>query len=234
MSGRVPRLLLAAVAVSLVATACGSGGSGGSSIKEGGGFRLGGAASIDSLKPLLAFPQGAYTTFENIYPYPVQYTPKLQFVPDFARSWTESADGRTWTFHTQPNAKWSDGKPLTAADVAWTFSTILKFADGPTANSAGTTAHMASATAPNATTVAVTYKQPVPNALSQLQQVPILPQHVWAKYATGNGKALTTFTNSAPIVSGGPFKLVKYTPKQIALFQRNPRYYGPKPHIDEL
>ena len=233
MSGRVPRLLLAAVAVSMVATACGSG-AGGSSVKQGGLFRLGSASSIDSLNPFVAFQQDAYSTFEQIYPMLVQYNPKLQFVPDFARSWQESPDGRTWTFHTQPNAKWSDGKPLTAADAAWTFSTILKFQNGPTANSAGTTAHMASATAPNATTLVVTYKQPVANVLSQLQQVPILPEHIWAKYATGNGKALTTFTNPAPIVSGGPFKLVKYTPKQIVLFKRNPNYYGPKPHIDEL
>ena len=233
MSGRVPRLLLAAVAVSMVATACGSG-AGGSSVKQGGLFRLGSASSIDSLNPFVAFQQDAYATFEQIYPMLVQYNPKLQFAPDFARSWTESADGKTWTFHTQPNAKWSDGKPLTAADAAWTFSTILKFQNGPTANSAGTTAHMASATAPNATTLVVTYKQPVANVLSQLQQVPILPEHIWAKYATGNGKALTTFANPAPIVSGGPFMLVKYTPKQIVLFKRNPNYYGPKPHIDEL
>ena len=233
MSGRVPRLLLAAVAVSMVATACGSG-AGGSSVKQGGLFRLGSASSIDSLNPFVAFQQDAYSTFEQIYPMLVQYNPKLQFVPDFARSWQESPDGRTWTFHTQPNAKWSDGKPLTAADAAWTFSTILKFASGPTANSAGTTAHMASATAPNATTLVVTYKQPVANVLSQLQQVPILPEHIWAKYATGNGKALTTFANPAPIVSGGPFMLVKYTPKQIVLFKRNPNYYGLKPHIDEL
>ena len=91
---------------------------------------------------------------------------------------------------------------------------------------------MKSATAPNATTLVLTYKQPVANVLSQVQQVPILPEHIWAKYATGNGKALKTFSNNAPIVSGGPFILDKYTPKQIALFKRNPNFYGPKPHID--
>jgi peptide/nickel transport system substrate-binding protein len=93
---------------------------------------------------------------------------------------------------------------------------------------------MASATAPNATTLVVTYKQPVANVLSQLQQLPILPEHIWAKYAAGNGKGLTSFANNAPIVSGGPFILQKYTPKQIALFKRNPTFYGPKPHIDGL
>src|SRR5262245_22509967 len=232
MSGRVPRLLLAAVAVSMVATACGSGSSGGSQVKEGGVYRLGTASTIDSLNPFVAFNSAAYTTFEYIYPMLVQYNPSLQFVPDFARSWQQSADGRTWTFHTQPNAKWSDGKPLTAADAAWTYSTILKFQNGATANSAGYVAHMTSATAPNATTLVLKYSQPVANVLSQVQQAPILPEHIWAKYATGNGKALKRFQNNAPIVSGGPFILTKYTPKQIALFKRNPGYYGTKPHID--
>jgi peptide/nickel transport system substrate-binding protein len=195
-------------------------------------FRLGSNSSIDSLNPFVAFQGDAYVTFEYIYPMLVQYNPKLQFVADFARSWSESPDGRVWTFHTQPGAKWSDGKPLTAADAAWTYQTILKYQDGATANSAGYVAHLKSAVAPNATTLVMTYKRPVANVLSQVQQVPILPEHIWAKYATGNGKALTRFTNNAPIVSGGPFVLTKYTPKQIALFKRNPAFYGPRPHID--
>jgi peptide/nickel transport system substrate-binding protein len=195
-------------------------------------FRLGSNSSIDSLNPFVAFQGDAYVTFEYIYPMLVQYNPKLQFVADFARSWSESPDGKVWTFHTQPGAKWSDGKPLTAADAAWTYSTILKYQDSATANSAGYVAHLKSAVAPDATTLVLTYKRPVANVLSQVQQVPILPEHVWAKYATGSGKALTRFANNAPIVSGGPFVLTKYTPKQIALFKRNPTFYGPKPHID--
>jgi peptide/nickel transport system substrate-binding protein len=225
------------VTIALTATACGAsgGGTGGSqAVKDGGVFRLGSASSIDSLNPFVALQEDAYTTFEYIYPYLVQYNPKLQFVPDLARSWQQSADGRTWTFHTQPNAKWSDGKPLTAADAAWTYSTILKFQSGPTANSAGYIAHLKSATAPNATTLVLTYARPVANVLSQVQQIPILPEHIWAQYATGNGKGLTRFTNAAPIVSGGPFTLVKYVAKQIALFRRNPSFYGRRPHIDGL
>ncbi len=235
------RLVRAALGVALPAVAlaaCGSGSGGGggstgaSKIVNGGVFRLGSAAGIDSLNPFVAFQSDAYTTFEYIYPELVQYNSKLQFVPDFASSWKESANGLTWTFHTQPNAKWSDGKPLTAADAAWTFNTILKFQNGPTANSAGYVAHMKSASAPNPTTLVLTYTRPVANVLSQVQQVPILPEHIWATYATGNGKGLTRFTNSAPIVAGGPFTLVKYVPKQIALFKKNPLFYGPKPHVD--
>src|SRR6516165_8459224 len=225
------QLAAAAVVVALAVAACGSSSSGGQ-VKEGGVYRLGTPSTIDSLNPFVAFNSDAYSTFTYIYPELVQYNPKQQFVPDFARSWQVSPDGKVWTFHTQPNAKWSDGKPLTATDVAWTYNTILKFQNGPTANSAGYVAHMKSVTAPNATTVVLTYTRPVANVLSQVQQVPILPEHIWAKYATGNGKALMRFSNDAPIVSGGPFILYKYTPKQIALFKRNPDFYGPKPHID--
>jgi peptide/nickel transport system substrate-binding protein len=229
---RAAGLVAAVAALTLAAAACGGSSGSGSSVKDGGVFRLGSSSSIDSLNPFVAFQGDAYVTFEYIYPELVQYNAGLQFVPDFARSWSESTDGLTWTFHTQPGAKWSDGKPLTAADAAWTYSTILKYQNGATANSAGYVAHLKSATAPNATTLVLTYSRPVANVLSQVQQVPILPEHVWAKYATGNGKALTRFSNNAPIVSGGPFILTKYTPKQIALFKRNPGFYGPRPHID--
>jgi peptide/nickel transport system substrate-binding protein len=226
------RLAAAAAVVALAVAACGGTSSGGGEVKQGGVFRMGSNSTIDSLNPFVAFNGDAYTTFEYIYPYLVQFNPKLQFIADFARTWQHNPDGTVWTFHTQPNAKWSDGKPLTAADAAWTYNTILKYQNGATANSAGYVAHMKSATAPNATTVVLTYKRPVANVLSQVQQVPILPEHIWGKYATGNGKAMTRFSNGAPIVSGGPFILDKYTPKQIALFKRNPSFYGPKPHID--
>jgi peptide/nickel transport system substrate-binding protein len=74
----------------------------------------------------------------------------------------------------------------------------------------------------------------VANVLAQIQQAPILPEHIWAKYATGTGKQLKLWPNPAPVVSGGAFILAKYTPKQIALFKRNPNFYGTKPHIDGL
>lgn len=234
--GRQTRVVAVLAGIALASAACGGGSAGGSGggsggIKEGGIFRLGSSSSIDSLNPFVTFQADTYVTLEYIYPYLVQYNPKLQFVADFASKWQVSPDGKTWTFHTAPNAKWSDGKPLTAADAAWTYTTIMKFQKGATSNSAGYVAHMTSAVAPNPTTLVLTYSTPVANVLSQVQQVPILPEHVWAKYATGDGKALKTFSNAAPIVSGGPFTLFQYTAKQSALFKRNPNFYGQKPHI---
>ncbi len=195
-------------------------------------FRLGGTEPIDSMNPFVAVNSSSYAVFENIYPSLVQVDPALRTVPDFAGSWQMSPDGKTWTFHTEPGAKWSDGEPLTAADAAWTFETVIKHQEGPTGSLAGYVAHMESATAPDPNTLVLKYSRPVANVLAQMSGIQILPEHVWARFAAGDGKGLLTFTNPAPVVSGGPFTPVKYAQSRIALLKRNPRYYGPSPHID--
>src|ERR1700757_1933382 len=96
----------------------------GSHTKAGGTFRLGTSSRIDSLNPYVAFNQDAYNTFEYIYPLLVQYDKSNRhFVPDFASSWRSSNGGKTWTFKTRPPPGWTDGKPLTAKDAAWTINT---------------------------------------------------------------------------------------------------------------
>jgi peptide/nickel transport system substrate-binding protein len=229
---RLPGIAAIAAVIALAAAGCGNGELG--SAKLGGVFRLGSDSSIDSLNPFVAFQSDADTTFGYIYPELVQYDSQMRIVPDFATSWSESDGGKVWTFHTVPNAKWSDGKPLTAQDAAWTLQTILKYQNTATSNSAGYVTDMTSAAAPNADTLVLTYSQPVANVLAQVEEVYILPEHVWAKYATGNGKGLTNFQNNAPIVSGGPFTLISYTPGEVALLKRNPLFFGPKPHIQGL
>jgi len=155
----------------------------------------------------------------------------MSIVPAFATSWKRSDDGLTWTFETHHGAKWSDGKPLSAADAAFTLSMIIKYQDGPTGQLAGFTSNMTSATA-DGDTLTVVYSKPVSNVLAQMTQVPILPQHVWAPLATGDGKQITTFQNGAPMVSGGPFRLTQYKKDQLALFDRNPNWWGAtKPKI---
>jgi len=244
MRGRA-RTIAALAALALVTAACSGGSSGGSSssssssVKEGGTLRLGTATGLDSMNPFVAFSADSYSVFEYIYPYLVQYDTKtMQFAPDFATSWEESPDGLTWTFHTRPNAKWSDGQPLTADDAAWTFNMVIKYEKGPTAADSGTFSHVKSVVATDPNTLVITYKKPSAVALPNLQEMPILPPQVWSKFATGDGKDLKTFpnvpANGKPLVSGGPFMMVKYVPKQVAVFEKNPNYYGTPAHVDEF
>ena len=231
------------VAALALATGCasqssppGGNNNGSHKVVEGGTLRLGSASSIDSMNPFVALNQDAYSTFEYIYPELVQYNAQLQFAPDFAKSWSTSSGGKVWTFKTQPGAKWSDGQPLTAKDAAWTFTTILDLAKTAAGNHAATLTNLKTAKATDDNTLVLTYSVPVANVLSNLQQLPILPEHVWSKYTANNGKALKNYANTPtdgqPVVSGGPFELVKFQKDQIALFKQNPDWYGPKPHID--
>jgi peptide/nickel transport system substrate-binding protein len=214
----------AAVAVSLAH---------GSTDKSGGVFRLGSSSSIDSLNPFVAFNQLSYNTFAYIYPLLVVYDrSNRNFAPDFAVSWKVSNGGKTWTFKTRANAKWSDGQPLTAADAAWTINTNIKYQSTGAANNAGLIAHIIRASAPNSTTLIVRYAAPVGNVLSQFEQLPILPRHVWSKYTGHKGNDLKSFPNNAPIVSGGAFVLTKYKKDEIALYEHNNSFYGPKPKVD--
>jgi len=235
MRGSAGRVALF-VALALVGAGCTSGGSGQGS-GSGGHLIIGTTSNIDTLNPFVTFQQNSYAAFEYIYPQLVQYNDQMSdFVPDFASSWKTSEDGLTWTFNTAPSATWSDGQPLTAKDAAFTFNTILKYGDGPAGNLIGGLANVTKVEATNDNTLVVTYSVPAANVLPELQGLSILPEHVWAQYATGDGKGLRTFPNvptgDQPLVSGGPFELAQYKKDQVAIFQRNPSFYGPKPSID--
>jgi peptide/nickel transport system substrate-binding protein len=227
------RRLLTGTTIAAMAVAVFVSAAPGSTAKSGGTFRLGTSSRIDSLNPFVAFNQDAYSTFMYVYPALVQYDrTNLQFGPDFARSWQVSKDGKTWTFKTVAGATWSDGQPLTAADAAWSITTAVKYKNTGAANDAGLIAHITGATAPSPTTLVVHYDTPVGNVLSQFEQFPILPQHIWSKYTGHKGADLKTFANAAPVVGAGPFTLVKFQKDQIALFQKNDTFYGPKPQVD--
>jgi peptide/nickel transport system substrate-binding protein len=235
-AGRRARQAALLLAVLLAAVGCGGGGNGGGTgggkVVEGGTLRVGTNDTIDSMNPFVGFNQLAYTAYQYLYPSLLVRDAKLQLVGDFAERWESSSDGKTWTFKTRANATWSDGKPLTAKDTAWTINTIVKFKDGPASNAAGYVANITKAEAPDDTTLVVTYDTPLANALSKMASITILPEHVWSPLAAGKGEKLKTFQNNVPIVSAGPFNLERYTKKQIALFKKNPTFYGPKPRID--
>jgi peptide/nickel transport system substrate-binding protein len=225
-------LLAACVVIGAPVAGCGSSGeSGGSGSKT---FRIGstGASVFDSPNPFVGISSIAHATYRYLYPYLVQYDKNLDVQAAFASKWSTSADGKTWTFSTQPNAKWSDGKPLTAKDAAWTYNTIIKFKAGPAAAFAPYVDDVKSVSAPDDDTLVVRIAQPSSALLANLQQLPILPEHVWASHAGGSGAALKTFSNLPPMVSGGPFNLARYKNRSFALLKRDPNWWGEAPKID--
>ncbi|WCL48639.1 extracellular solute-binding protein [Leptospira sp. GIMC2001] len=64
--------------------------------------------------------------FTSLYEPLTSYHPiTLETMPHLARDWKISADKKKFTFYIDGNAKWSDGKPVTAEDVLFTYDTIM-------------------------------------------------------------------------------------------------------------
>ena len=104
-------------------------------------------------------------------------------IPGLAESWKGSKDGLTWTYKLRPGLKWSDGKPLTAEDVAWNVNTSR---DEEWINHSATTANL-DATAKDDTTLVI--KTKVPDPKLPTMDVYILPKHIWGKMsADARGK----------------------------------------------
>jgi peptide/nickel transport system substrate-binding protein len=233
-------LALAAAAALLVAAGCG-GGSSSDDAGTGGGPHKGGILTvgttdyIDSLNPFRYITLQSYNALIVLYPQLVQYAEtkadpdKLEIVGDWAQSWDHSADGSTWTFHLKPNTKWSDGKPMTAEDAAWTINTIVKYANGPTAVAAAGVAHVKDAVATDPSTLVIHYDGPVGNALQQLETVFLVPEHVWKPLLGSDGKGLKAYKPEADprdFVTGGAYTVQSFQPKGKVVFRPNPNYYG--------
>jgi peptide/nickel transport system substrate-binding protein len=225
-----------AAAILLAAAGCGgaSSSSSGGGTTPGGILNVGTTSEIDSLNPFVAIESQAYNAFVMEYPQLVQYGPGLKIVGDWATKWETSADGKTWTFHLKPGGKWTDGKPLTAADAAWTGNTIIKYKDAGSAVLAPALTHATRFDAPNATTLVVHYDAPVGNVLAQLEQFWVLPPQVFKKATGNNGKDLKTFKIPVPTVSGGAYQVTKYEEKGTTVFKPNPYFYGPKSHAQAV
>ncbi len=236
---RVRRVVGVALVATVLAVAAGCGGGSGSAdgvSTEGASssdvLRIGTANYIDSLNPFNYIESQAYTAMMMIYPQLVQYNANFEFEGDWAESWTTSDDGLDWTFNLRPDTKWSDGEPMTAADAAWMINTTVKYADDATAVSASALAHVKSAEATDDTTLVIHYEAPVGNVLAQLEQLFILPEHVWAPKVGTNGKGLKTYHPelNLPIVSGGAYTITQYEKKGTTAFKPYADFYGPPSH----
>lgn len=85
----------------------------------------GNGAEPETLDPHQAtgFPEALiiYDLFEGL----VARGPDGRFGPGLAERWEVSADGLTHTFHLRPGGAWSDGTPITADDVVWSFRRLV-------------------------------------------------------------------------------------------------------------
>ena len=157
----------------------------------------------------------------------------------FAYKVDVTAGGTRYVLHLRRGARWSDGAPMTAKDVV--FSVLLAINPHVVAGQTSQFTLMRSIRALDPYTVEVRLKSPSPpfleNALSR-NAILILPEHVLGKYPPGS-EAEAKFVNadtafSQHPVTSGPWRIERNVPDSYIVLERNPTYWGPKPHLPEI
>lgn len=129
----------------------------------------------------------------------------------------DPADASWITYHLNPSARFSDGKPVTADDVVFTFDTIRK--DGDPSYKAYF-ADISTIEALDAQRVKFTFKSTNNRELPLIVgELPILPRHYWAS------RNFNSTTLDIPVGSG-PYVISKVDPGRSVVFSRNPNYWG--------
>ena len=159
----------------------------------------------------------------------------LEWQGMLASAWSLSDDGLEIRYRLRPEARFSDGRPLTAADVVFSYD----FINNPQINAPVQRALLERVTAVEASSeheVVFHFREPYYNSLSLTGGMSILAQHYYGPYLE---KAAEFNESRALLFGSGPYVLERagsWTPDigQIEL-KRNPRYWGPvQPSLDRL
>ena len=152
-----------------------------------------------------------------------------QSVPKLAKSF-EIQNGTDYIIHLRHGIKWSDGKPITADDVVFTWREIIFGGYGNTSirDSVIIDGQLPQVYKIDDYTVKFVTPKPFAPFLTLLSS-PVAPKHIYSN-AVKQGKAyfetfLSTNANPETFVTSGAFKLKEYVPAQRVVFERNPDYY---------
>jgi peptide/nickel transport system substrate-binding protein len=185
------------------------------------------AAWVRNFNPLLTTGGARWPTTSGIYEPLIVYNRAAgESVPWLATGWTWTEPALRLRFDVRPGVTWSDGAPLTAADVAFTFDVLRRF---PALDGAGAWSFLASVTAVDEHTVEFAFSRPYSPGLSLVGGQAIVPKHVWEGVADP-----VSFTNPDP-VGTGPFTEIVRFDAQVWELGKNPRYWQPGvPKVDTL
>jgi len=158
----------------------------------------------------------------------IDYDEDFNYVPGLATEWSASPDGLQWTFRLTDQAKWHDGRPLTAEDVKFTFDFIKEYELGTFAAYVDSIAEV---TVPQPDTVVFRLEEPLATFLFNIRNVLILPKHVWGGFSSRD--EVMAFPNE-PVMGSGPWKFGEWKKGQFLRLVANTEYWRGRPYLDTL
>ncbi len=219
------RTMLSSLAIALAAlSGCGGGGT---PTLPPDTIVIGKLADIENWNPYLADSAFAEDVLTLLYPTLAIEQPDYtdhppSFEPWLASSWETSEDGLSLTFHIDPRACWSDGVPVTAEDVLYTW----KVQHDPAVGWPGVEdkANITGIEAPDDHTIVFRFARRDPYAMMDVNDSPIVPAHAWRTIPFEDWER-TDWTAHA--LSAGPFVLERHVPQQEIDLVRNEAYWIP-------
>src|SRR5947209_8229333 len=137
----------------------------------------------DTLDPLLTRTAAGADAAAGVFDSLVRIDATGTFRPDLAVRWTRSVDARTWTFYLDRRARWQDGQPLTAEDVAFTARLVRDARFGATSTRGFD--QITSLVVGGTDVLTVTLGAAFAPFLATFGTTPILPQHALGTIAPG-------------------------------------------------
>ncbi len=186
--------------------------------------------NISGLIPNVLTDSASFEVGSLIYSGLVTRDRDLNLVGELAESWKFSKDCLDLTFGLRRNARWHDGRPFTAADVIFTYETMIN-PKTPTAYREDFKA-VESVEAPAPYTVHVRYKQPYAKAL-QSWGIWMLPRHLLEPYVR-EGKLREAPQNRTSPVGTGAYRFREWKPGEKVVLVANPDYFEGQPYISRV
>ena len=169
-------------------------------------------------------------TLNMIHESLVREDPRAPFgcIPGLAERWDVSPDKLTHTFHLRGGVRWHDGQPFTSRDVRFTFDKLFDPKVRADALRASFEPLGCNWKTPDERTFVIRCRKPHFLFLTNLDDLPILPEHAMAK-----GDMNTHPRNKEPLGTG-PYKFERWVPRGDIVLARNDDYWGKKGYLDRI
>jgi len=227
-AGRCPRhrgLAALAGAVALALAAAGPAPAAGEAPVRGDTIIEGSIGDASTLLPALASDSASFDVIGLVYNGLVRYDKDLVLEPELAERWEVSPDGLRITFHLRRGVKWHDGADFTAADVEFTYRTMI---DPKTPTAYGEDfKQVRKFEVLDPLTVRVTYEKPFAPALASWG-FSVMPKHLLA------GKDITASPLARAPVGTGPYRLREWKSGEKIVLEAYDGYWEGRPNIDRV
>jgi peptide/nickel transport system substrate-binding protein len=246
------RAVVALVTSALVAGACAGGPGGGPSTEEtpvaGGRLIVGSFTDIQRLNPATSNDSSSTNVSSKIYDALLTADHKTGELKPWLGTWEVSSDNLTYSWKIDPNANWSDGKPITGNDFLARVKmqarskvtpnrSVFNDVEGYQAYSTGQATSISGirVDSSNPKNFTVKFTRVFCNISTLFGSAP-MPEHIFGKYTVDNDVNQNVDNapeNNAPPVSSGPFKFKEWRRGDQVILTKNENYFKGAPYVDE-